>query len=344
MITRFGDHARTSAKLRKAGNEAAAFWVWANMWSNENDTGGFLDAELLGDIPPVAIQQSKAVALANKCVGAVVKRGGMGLFEKVEGGYQIHDFGDFRPSHMIDPVLSEKRRQAGLAGLAKRYGKPATADGNLLSVASNESSNLLSVAESESGNPTHTRACARVQVQVSEISEARRDPDPNSQRASPPEDATPEAAQAALSEPPLPETSYDLAKRVWAELWAGRYRRPYAFTTNLNPKGEHGVLRWLGDLARERGGADAERWVRHYVSTYLREHGKAEEQCHPLRWIESAVNSAGEPKRLQPKGPARSRDPPLRPLHVDPREASAKFREAFAKGEVPGAIGNGGSK
>jgi len=88
----FDSSARDHAKCQKAGNEAAAFWMWSIQWSRKNGTHGFLEEGSLHTIPPTHIKPALAKKLADACVGAVVKKGGVGLLERVEGGYQIHDF------------------------------------------------------------------------------------------------------------------------------------------------------------------------------------------------------------------------------------------------------------
>jgi len=93
MPSVFEDAAVHHPKASKAGNEAAAFWHWAIMWSNANGTNGYLDEAILFRIPPVPILPKKAKQLAERCVDASIKPGGAGLFERADGGgYWIHDF------------------------------------------------------------------------------------------------------------------------------------------------------------------------------------------------------------------------------------------------------------
>lgn len=128
---RFEAHARAHAKCRKAGNEAASFWVWAILWSIDNKTDGYLDGSLLGDVMPNAIANEKAKVLADQCANAAIKPGGVGLFERADNGaFIVHDFHHFQPPSDEELreewnalTLSEKRRLAGQKGAAARWQK-----------------------------------------------------------------------------------------------------------------------------------------------------------------------------------------------------------------------------
>lgn len=128
----FVAEARDHDKCVKAGNEAAAFWMWAIQWSNKRGTDGFLDESILHKIPPVAIQPKKAKALAEACADAFIKPGGAGLFERVEGGYTIHDFHDHKvqvDESLHEQLVSTARSLAGRQGASKRWQKLIANDG-----------------------------------------------------------------------------------------------------------------------------------------------------------------------------------------------------------------------
>jgi len=358
------DHANEHEKQVEAGGDACWLWACGLMYCNrqKKKTGIIPAAQVRGLY--VGFSDAQSARLAKELVR-------VRLWEVVEGGFQVHDYGDYQPT-----TLSEIRAAVGSLG-GKRSGEVRRSKDEPIGSKQTGGSN-----EPIGSHSLEPNALARARVGTgsgSDLSEARRDPDPDSQRAPAParpredhtdqqdhgglppvaamprqettatsSDATPEQPATAPAEPLPPETSYDLARRVWSELWRGKYHRPYTFSPNLGPKSEHSTLRWLGDLGRERGGAEAERWVRHWVAAYLRDHGKGgqlDDQCHPLRWIESAVNSAGEPKRPTAKRiPREPAEPPLPPLHVDPRKAAAAFQKAIADGTFMKPIASGGAK
>lgn len=114
--SRFDDRTRRHPKIAAAGNEAASFWMWAILHSNEYGLDGFIAEDVLQNIPPIPIAQKRAKELAEKCVSAVVKPGGVGLFEKVDGGYRVHDIEDFQPTAEESVQNRSKRAAAGRAG------------------------------------------------------------------------------------------------------------------------------------------------------------------------------------------------------------------------------------
>jgi hypothetical protein len=99
--------------------------------------------------------------------------------------------------------------------------------------------------------------------------------------------------------PPGPETGYDLAKRVWRELWEAKYKRPYIFAMDIGPNSEDRILQRLGFLANEQGKNRAEEFCRHWVKAYLRSHGDKnwlDNHSHPLRSILRDIAGYGCPK------------------------------------------------
>lgn len=134
---RFVASAREHEKCVKAGNEAAAFWMWAIQWSHQKRTDGFLDQALLHKIPPTPVHPKKAKVLAELCVSAFIKPGGAGLFDRADGGYRIHDFHDFPAlNDDMGPTseLSKARSEAGRLGASKRWQTPMAKDGNQCSL------------------------------------------------------------------------------------------------------------------------------------------------------------------------------------------------------------------
>lgn len=130
--SRFDDRTRRHPKVVRAGNEAASFWAWSVLYSNEYGLDGFIADDVLHMVPPVPITPKKARELAEKCVAAVARPGGLGLFERAEGGYRIHDIEDFQPSSQESTQRREKRAQSGRlggirSGVARRSKNEASA-------------------------------------------------------------------------------------------------------------------------------------------------------------------------------------------------------------------------
>lgn len=109
--------------------------------------------------------------------------------------------------------------------------------------------------------------------------------------------ARPAASQA-------PESGYDLAKRIWSELWSQKYKEAYIYSPRFGQDSEDKVLQRVGGLAIEQGGERAEEYMRHWVTSYLRGHGKQgllDEKRHPLSWLDRELASFGHPRqRRQP--------------------------------------------
>jgi len=76
---------------------ALGFYAVGLMWSNKHLTDGFL--------PEAVVEGLTHVESPLSIAGALVKAD---LFEKVDGGFQIHDFDDFNPSAA---AIKRKRKE-----------------------------------------------------------------------------------------------------------------------------------------------------------------------------------------------------------------------------------------
>lgn len=132
------------------------------------------------------------------------------------------------------------------------------------------------------------------------------------------------------------ESGFDLARRVWCEMWRTKYRRDYEFTdTRQGPNSEDFVLKRMGERALIRG-AQAEVWLRHKFAAYLADKGDKSwlvEKCHPLRTLERDLTSYGDPKPPARMVPRRAEEP------AEP--VSAERQAEFAKQVA--AVGRGGA-
>ena len=119
-----------------------------------------------------------------------------------------------------------------------------------------------------------------------------------------PEETTRIRAISKSDRPPPPakpkaESDYDLAKRVWVELWSAKYGEAYIFQPASGPGSEDYALQRLGRAAKAASGGRTEQTLRHWVKSFLRDSGARNwlsDNKHPLRSIERDLNKYGLPK------------------------------------------------
>lgn len=107
----------------------------------------------------------------------------------------------------------------------------------------------------------------------------------------------PEQASAEREQRPAQESGYDLAKRVWDELWPAKYREPYPYTPDSGQRSDDRQLQNIGRMAHSK--PDPEAWLRHVMAKYLRDHGDRnwlDDKRHPLRTLLRDIASYGSPK------------------------------------------------
>lgn len=138
----FYDH----PKFAKAGPLGLAMWATGLAWSNRNLTDGFIptsQAKRLCDFDGIAWrcwmgetfgggEDVSPIDVAEHLVDA-------GLFEKVDGGYLIHDYGDYQLTAAQQAERAQQKRDAGsrggLAAAQARATAGATAGGQAVAQA-----------------------------------------------------------------------------------------------------------------------------------------------------------------------------------------------------------------
>jgi hypothetical protein len=90
-------------KVLATDADALGLWVVAGAWSSAHLTDGFLPDHALPRLLP------DSATLARKLITA-------GLWRKVRGGYQFHDWSDFQPASSDVRAMREKRSAAGRMG------------------------------------------------------------------------------------------------------------------------------------------------------------------------------------------------------------------------------------
>jgi hypothetical protein len=104
------DRAREHRKMIAAGAEACWLWVCGLMYANSQPQKD-------GIIPAAAVKILFPFQKPSRSIRVLVE---VGLWEKVENGYRIHDYHDYQPNAEQAAELSRKRQKAGQkGGLAK---------------------------------------------------------------------------------------------------------------------------------------------------------------------------------------------------------------------------------
>jgi hypothetical protein len=105
--------------------------------------------------------------------------------------------------------------------------------------------------------------------------------------------AVPSRAELDTGQPVQPESGYDLAWRVWRELWAARYGEPFQRTVDSGPKGDDRTLQRVGALALEHGDR-AEAVLRLKLEQYFaNDKPWLVRNRHPTRTFETDWNQYG---------------------------------------------------
>ena len=94
-------------KTVKAGNAAMGMWVRAGSWSMQTLSDGYVPDEIASQLGTT----QQAARLVD-----------VGLWDKVPGGFSVHDFHDYNPSAADVRRKRAARSAAGRAGAAERWG------------------------------------------------------------------------------------------------------------------------------------------------------------------------------------------------------------------------------
>ena len=87
---RLDDACADHLKLRRAGTGGFALWTASIVWCSRHLTDGFIPADMLHDIWRPVGESFDAEAACARLVAA-------GLWDEVEGGWQVHDYLDYNP-------------------------------------------------------------------------------------------------------------------------------------------------------------------------------------------------------------------------------------------------------
>lgn len=110
MWFKVDDKLHDHRKARKAGKSAMGVWVLAGSWSMDNETDGFIPADVLS--------RWGTAADARRLIDAGLWRE---TTHKGEQGFRFHDWSRFQPSAAVTAAKRAKEAEAGLRGNHKRW-------------------------------------------------------------------------------------------------------------------------------------------------------------------------------------------------------------------------------
>lgn len=110
MWFKVDDKLHDHRKARKAGKSAMGVWVLSGSWSMDNETDGFIPADVLS--------RWGTAADARRLIDAGLWRE---TTHKGEQGYRFHDWSRFQPSAAVTAAKRAKEAEAGLRGNHKRW-------------------------------------------------------------------------------------------------------------------------------------------------------------------------------------------------------------------------------
>lgn len=115
MWFKVDDHFTFNAKVVAAGNEAIGVWVRAGAWCAAQLTDGFLP-----DAMAIAIASDMANGV-HAPLASVERLLEVGLWRRVEGGYEFHDWAEYQPSADEAKEKRKARSEAGRRGAEARW-------------------------------------------------------------------------------------------------------------------------------------------------------------------------------------------------------------------------------
>jgi hypothetical protein len=112
-------------KIIKAGRDARDMWLASLSWCAQYLTDGYFPAELL---PTLAVMAIVDVANCQEFAKRLLE---VGLWERTENGYHIHDYNDYNPTKEQAEATKKARSEAGrVGGIAKASKTPGKSQAN----------------------------------------------------------------------------------------------------------------------------------------------------------------------------------------------------------------------
>jgi hypothetical protein len=107
---RLDDQLAHHPKFVKAGAVAAWLWVCGQSYCGRYLTDGFIPCDALSSLGTVAKPEREAARLV-----------AAGLWDSVDGGWQIHDYHDYQPTRVEVERRRKNRRESGRLGGRRRH-------------------------------------------------------------------------------------------------------------------------------------------------------------------------------------------------------------------------------
>lgn len=190
-----------NTKVKRAGNMAGWMWVASIGHANENLTDGFIPIEALNELSE--LDSKPRLKLAAKLVE-------VGLWEKVDGGWMIHDF--LKWNFTREQVLA--KRAANLARVNKH--RAGNGDGNARVMRYNDGD-----ASRVNDGEQRGESAPSSEPPYLRTSEIRPPPTPPQQTEAMPPVQPPKADPVVVVQPPSPEPTDDAPRPAKKPLPAG---------------------------------------------------------------------------------------------------------------------------
>lgn len=124
MWTKIDDHCMRNRKVRAVGPQAALLYLVGLFHCSETLSDGVISDDDLDLIAPVAwIKPADLPGAVARLLQPLPGHSPFGLWERIEGGYRVHDFLEFNPS--AEKVRAERRKNSERARRC-RYGESDT--------------------------------------------------------------------------------------------------------------------------------------------------------------------------------------------------------------------------
>ncbi len=248
------DCANEHQKQVDAGAEACWLWACGLMYCNrQKNRTGFIPSEQVR-----GLYVRFSVRVAGNLAADLVR---VGLWEKAEGGFLVHDYHVYQPGQELSAIRSEAGKKGGVRSGETRRNKHGPPEANGFKATAKHL--LLSDEATASARARRTGSGSGSGSDLGGV-------------------------QGGAT-----ESGYDLARKVWQELWQARYREGYSFSVDTGVRGEDRVLQRLGAMALEHG-TRAETELRRRIAAYLANNADwLTRNRHPLKTFEQDWNQYG---------------------------------------------------
>ncbi len=119
---RYDDGVRTHPKILRAGPLGGWLWFSGNSYCSEHLTDGFIPEEAVATLASFEGIALHGAPVDAKGIAAVLVK--VGLWERIDGGFHVHDYLDYNPSRREVLRLRRDRAEAGRRGGLRKAANP----------------------------------------------------------------------------------------------------------------------------------------------------------------------------------------------------------------------------